>query len=272
MRQGLAVYTYMPTLHVEALKRTAGHFRVWILVRRGNPQSLQWIGKPGYIPKLLDCKAKTAQRDVYGRRLAGLVVSPLMFPGAFEADKIDAARKEWQKFEQQLYVFRPDTALASDAAGKHYALQLDESHQHYGCVMFKPVFRGAIEYIHADYDLYAIVSDADPRTNLRVQETGYGGAAHTRSPHLYDIQYFFKSAARLAGQDFASPMIRHGEQETFKTDWNDELDVFWPNGQTVTELNTAAEVRDFYAKNLQGRQQFVAGAAGQPHRGSWERV
>ena len=57
----MAVFDYMPQRHVAAFKRAAGHFVVWILVRRGNPASKKFIGQPGYIPKMLDCKAKTAE-------------------------------------------------------------------------------------------------------------------------------------------------------------------------------------------------------------------
>ncbi|MEZ5356712.1 MAG: hypothetical protein R2762_29085 [Bryobacteraceae bacterium] len=269
MTQALAVTTYMPAHHIRALQLTAGHFHCWILVRRGNPQSLQWIGKSGYIPKLLDCKAKTAQYNVHGRLTAGLVVSPEIFPDAFEASKLMKAKKEWRTFAPQLYIFSPDTAMADDRAGKHYTLQLDEKHPHYGCVMFKPVYRGLKEFLHGDYDLYAVVPESDPRTNVRVQESGYGGAPHSRSPLLYDVQYYFKTLAKLPHETFASPMIRHGEQETFKTDWDDQLDVFWPDGSTITELNTAAAIQEFYAKTLQGREQFHSGVNGPPHR--WQR-
>jgi hypothetical protein len=58
----MAVFDYMPTQHIEAFKKAAGHFHVWILVRRGNPESKKWIGLPGYIPKLLDCKAQDRRK------------------------------------------------------------------------------------------------------------------------------------------------------------------------------------------------------------------
>ena len=258
------VFKYMPPKHVEAFKRTAGHFQVWILVRRGNPESLKWIGKAGYIPKLLDCKAKTAESDVNGpESTAGLVVSPKEWPNAFPT-KLEKATEEWNKFAPKLYVFDPKTNLAEDQAGKHYTLQLEKGHKHYGCVMFKPVFRALAEYIHADYDLYATVPFADPKSNQRVSETGFGGSAHTRSPRLYDVQYFLKAAGVLPGLEAGVPMVRHGEQETFKTDFADDLDVFWPDGRSITGLKKGAEVEEFYATVLKGRRQFGPGVGGQP--------
>ncbi|MFN7918546.1 MAG: hypothetical protein U0Q16_00525 [Bryobacteraceae bacterium] len=266
-----AVLEYMPLRHMEAFRLAAARFQVWILVRRGNKSSKRWIGVPGYIPKMLDCKAKTAQIDVNGDgSTAGLVVSPVLLPGAFKREKLASALKEWAGFEPKLYVFDSKTALADDRAGKHYTLQSDPKHKHFGCVMYKPVFRGQCEYIHGDYDLYAIVPAADPQVNVRVAETGFGGEAHSRGPLLYDVQYFFKAAGMFKGSDSGIPMIRHGEQETFKTDWEDTLDVFWPDGKTVTELSGGAQIQGFYRDTLQGRRPY--GKDDQPGQpGHWQR-
>jgi hypothetical protein len=266
----MAVFEYMPSKHVEAFKRAAGHFQVWILVRRGNKESKQWIGETGYIPKMLDCKAKTAEIDVNGKKsTAGLVVSPILFPEAFGKVKLKKALDEWTKFEPLLYTFDPKTNIAEDTAGKHYTLQTDPKHQHYGCVMYKPVFRKLAEYIHADYDLYAVVSFADPKSNIKVSEKGFGGADHSRSKKLQDVQYFLKAAGILPAQDAGSPMIRHGEQETFKTDWEDDLDVFWPDGKSVSPLNGAAAIRNFYAITLRGRKQFNKDTVAESAGGKW---
>jgi hypothetical protein len=267
-----AVFDYMPLKHVGAFKRTAGHFKVWILVRRGNAASKKWIGMPGYVPKLLDCKAKTADRDAPARSTAGLVASPILLPEAFSPERLQAARQEWTKFEPLLYTFDPNTNIAQDMAGKHYRIQMDSHHMHYGCVMYKPVFRALGEYIHADYDLYAVVPFADPASNIRVSEKGFGNVDHTRSPNLRDVQYFLKAAGILSGQDFGSPMIRHGEQETFKTDWNDKLDVFWPDGRSITELIGPEAIQRFYAGTLGGRKQYTKDATPQPAGGQWVKI
>ena len=268
----MAVFDYMPQRHVDAFKRAAGHFKVWILVRKGNPASKKFIGRPGYIPKMLDCKAKTAEVDVRGEgSTAGLVTSPILVPEAFP-NKLSRAREEWAKFESHVYFFDPKSNMASDKAGKHYTIQMDKKHKHYGCVMYKPVFRSAAEYIHADYDLYAIVAAEDPTSNVRVKEQGFAGEAHSRSPKLYDVQYFLKAAGLLPGQNFGTPMVRHGEQETFKTDWDDTVDVFWPDGMTVSELSGIAAIQNFYGKVLQGRKQYSKDTVGQSAGGKWERI
>ena len=54
----------------------ARQLQLWILVRRTNPASLRYIGLPGYLPKPIDCKAKTADLNQGRYRVAGLVVDP----------------------------------------------------------------------------------------------------------------------------------------------------------------------------------------------------
>jgi hypothetical protein len=270
------VFKYMPPKHVEGFQRTAGHFKVWILVRRGNPKSLKWIGQFGYIPKMLDCKAKTADQEVPGRECAGLVASPELLPDAFGPNKRPKAVEEWNKFVPQLYFFDPQDQqknLAADKVGKHYTVQLDTRHKHYGCVMYKPVFRAQADYIHADYDLYAIVPAANPSANVFVREEGFGGVQHSRGQKLYDVQYFLKAAGMLKDAECPNvPMVRHGEQETFKTDICDDLDVFWPDGKSTSELKKGKEIEDFYMNVLEGRTQVNASTVPQPVQGKWVRA
>jgi hypothetical protein len=45
-------------------QEAARHFQAWMLVRRTNVASLPYIGRPGYVPNRIDCKAKTADQDV----------------------------------------------------------------------------------------------------------------------------------------------------------------------------------------------------------------
>ena len=277
LQQNTEVFKYMPPKHVEAFQRAAGYFKVWILVRRGNPKSLKWIGQFGYIPKMLDCKAKTADQDVPSRECAGLVASPELLPEAFGSNKRMKAIEEWNKFVPHLYYFDsrdPQKNLAADKVGKHYTVQLDKGHKHYGCVMYKPVFRAQADYIHADYDLYAIVPSANPSANVFVREESLGGVNHSRSQKLYDVQYFLKAAGALKDAECPNvPMVRHGEQETFKTDVSDDLDVFWPDGKSISELKKGKEIEDFYTDVLEGRKQVNANTVAQPAgHGKWLRT
>ena len=262
--QSELVYTYMPPQHVEAFKRAAVHFKCWILVRRGNKDSLEYIGKTGYIPKAADCKAKTADKNFKDKKYAGLVTSPVLVPEAFSAHRLDKAMKEWVKFQSHLYTFNRDDLranLAADKAGKHYTLQTDEKHVHYGCVMYKPVYRSAAEYIYSDYDLYAVVPADNPHDNVfSVQRDEANKIVSAQGKMLMNVQYFVKAAGEMRGaQEPRTPMIRHGEQETFMTDYADPLDVFWPDGIRITDLEPGQSIKDFYEKIFNGRQQMVTG-------------
>jgi hypothetical protein len=48
-------------------------WNVRVVVRRSNPESEPYIGKPGYVPKTNECKAETADLDVdkSGKRIRG---------------------------------------------------------------------------------------------------------------------------------------------------------------------------------------------------------
>jgi hypothetical protein len=80
--------------HKEAFFEAAQAFSCWIGLREPNPLADEWIGRAGYIPKPVDCKAKTA--DQAGHRLGGLVVNPLLLPAAFQLSSRDEAVKTWK--------------------------------------------------------------------------------------------------------------------------------------------------------------------------------
>jgi hypothetical protein len=272
----LPVYGYMPPEHVEAFKRAAHYFKVWILVRRGNPHAMRWIGQLGYVPKLGDCKAKTADRDFERRQCAGLVASPKLVPEAFSPKRLGEAREVWPQFENKLYVFDKEDPfnLSPDKAGKHYTLQLDQAHKHYGCVRYQPV-QCSPEYIYSDYDLYAIVSAENPQLNqfIKGEGTGFGGADNNQGPNLYNVQYFLKAAGELRNApDPRPPMVRHGEQETYKTDYSDPLDVFWPDGRTISTLDTDAAIKGFYVTVFEGRKQVSGNTVLREVYGKWLRT
>jgi len=140
------VLKHMRPKDVIVFQDAAKHFNVYIAVRRTNTASLKYIGVAGYVPKRLDCKPKTADQDgiVEGqlRELAGLVVDPtIVGEAAFKPGKYKKAVTEWEKFSHTLLGppmldvdGRP--AYTYIPPGKFYAVQLDNSHKHYGCLMF----------------------------------------------------------------------------------------------------------------------------------------
>jgi hypothetical protein len=208
-----------------AFLEAARKFQAWILVRRTNRASLDYIGRSGYTPKRIDCKAKTADLDVPPFKLAGLVIDPTIHPRAFKADRKAKADQAW--------------ADMKSLVGTVYKIDLNPQSRHYGCLMLN----GA--YIHGDYDLYDVIEVARPRGNLALVETLHG------QPHFRG--YKVKPVLEYINSRIGSPMIRHGGEAQYKDHSEQSIDVFGPNGEDVTILNELS-VRTWYADRFEGRQ------------------
>jgi len=167
-------FEFVHVRHFDSFVQAARAFRCHILVRKTGRASLNYVGKPGYAGKRADMKAKTAQRDMGRYKLAGLVCSPLVHPGACKPN----ALAEWGKSAHLITV---PTAGFSDreqprGCATPYMLQTNRDHPHYGCVAL--VEHGLLtpHYVHGDYDLYAILPAGqpfDPSTlSVRTQSLG----------------------------------------------------------------------------------------------------
>ena len=203
----------------------AHQFNAWILVRRTNPASMQYIGRPGYAPKRIDCKAKTADLDVGSYKLAGLVVDPTIHPRAFKPGKTSKVEKSWKEMKPVM--------------GTLYTVDTNQKSRHYGCLQF----RG--NYIHGDYDLYDIIDVKQPHRNLALVETLHG-QPHQRGHLVPQVQNFVNSRI---GVD----MIQHGGEAQYTDHSEQSIDVFGPDGEDLTLLNELT-VRRWYKDYFDGRQ------------------
>jgi hypothetical protein len=202
----------------------ARHFQCWILVRRTNRASLPYIGQARYTPKRIDCKAKTADRDVPPYKLAGLVVDPTIHPDAFNPAKSQKARNAWENM--------------GAFVGSVYTVDRDPKSQHYGCLMLHG------SYIHGDYDLYDIIDVTQPHRNLAAVETLLG-QPHRRGPKVTQVEEYINSR-------IGTPMIQHGGEAQYADHSEQAIDAFGPNGEDVTILNEFS-VRGWYAQKFGGR-------------------
>ena len=75
--------------HKNVFFMAAQQFTCWIGLREPNELSAKWIGKPRHEPKGESCKAKTADNATH--RFGGLVVDPILCPGAFRPDTLQTA-------------------------------------------------------------------------------------------------------------------------------------------------------------------------------------
>lgn len=261
---------YMRQEDIRAFVDAAKFYRLFILLRRTNEASLPYIGKIGYAPKRLDCKAKTADLDVnipgIGRKeTAGLVVNPTLpgFASAFKSTKkAQSAQETWRQFEPLCYLPETGRNVTYFPGGKFYSVQMDPSHKHYGCVMFASnSLRSAGKYVHGDYDIYSF-TPADSRpgvmagspVNTRVVETRLG-QSHARGKEFFDVQHYLNRKMGVA-------MVLHGDQEKYSLHSDEPVDVFWTDGREPTALNGQAEIEEFYRTVLQGRQTFHKGIQG----------
>ena len=207
--------------------QAARELGLWLLVRRTNRASLQYVGRSGYCPKPIDCKAKSAEFDVDRYRLAGLVVDPTLQPKAFSPGKLQKALQFWN-----------DYGPAMLASGR-YSVDQNPDQPTYGLV------RLGTEFLHGDYDLYDIIDPEQAQRNLAAVESMLG-QAHRRGPNFYRVQSFIN-------QGIGVPMIQHGGEMQYTDHSDQSIDVFGPKGEDFTILNQFS-VRAWYANEFQGRK------------------
>lgn len=232
---------------VSVFKTAASVFDRIVLVRSTNQASLVYIGDQfNFCPKPIDCKAKTADKDVYVDKLgilvncAGLVVDPELL-GA-------QAFKDSAKYEKSLGGWRDFTKINPEISGRRkiferrgerkgfFAVDLLPGNR-YGCLMvseqdvpdryFNVVEKAfqewkgrCLRYLHADYDLYALIDPDDPA--LQGLEGRVHGMRNIHSPIWGAFRDFVNAA-------LGAEMIQHGEQ-VLDHHQDDIVFVFYPSG------------------------------------------
>jgi len=200
----------------------AVHISVYILVRGTNKASLDYIPNPLFIPKPIDCKAKTADKG----SLAGLVVHPKT-EGAFSDTRREKAEK-WIAMLPARYTIEEDNA------------------EYRGCVKL------AGKYIHGDYDLKGIVLPGQEFRVLSLVTESLGQDAR-RGPKFYEVQEFVNSA-------IGKPMVQHGAEDEYldhSTDLEETIFVFFPEEKQPKLLRGPAETRAWYERELKGRKPLI---------------
>jgi hypothetical protein len=276
MRPSIDITDHMRIVDLAAFKSAASFYNAYILVRRTNSSALNYIGVPGFTPKRLDCKFKTADHDFFHDRLrrqltvGGLVVNPVMdeeFRKAFEPKKFLSAKKIWLNYSAQVVTrkFSHDQSGRANFAympGNLYSVDSKLDSDYYGCVIFSSnSLLSAATYIHSDYDLYGIVPADNPSENIRVTEQRFG-FPHSRGRMFFDVQHFLNSRMQVA-------MIQHGSQEKFAEDMRDIIDVFYPDGTTVMCCDGVHEIKRLYSDLFQGRRLYSKSSSIKSWFGDW---
>ena len=218
--------------------QVAEQMKVWILVRGTNKASLKFIGKPGYSPKPVECKAKTADQ---GGEKAGLVVCPILDPDAFsKGKKTEKALAAWADFAGKQW------SQSTPVTGLPAGFDIETARTaYYGCV------RKNGKYLHGDYDLYDVIDPEDPTGGRRVEKLINGVA----------VLYTAKSlAAHLAlnarfRETCNANLVQHGDQLSYGTHTDDLIIAFPPQGGWVyvNRANSTDSIVSLYREIFPGR-------------------
>jgi hypothetical protein len=261
---------------IDVFKAAALAFNHIILVRATNPESLKYIGNKNMYPKPIDCKAKTADCNVYipfscgpviHAKTAGLVVDPtLVGARAFKEGRYAKAVEAWNDFlkdktpdERSKKIFKRHGSEKGC-----FAVDTDINSKYYGCLMIStedesPSFGKAalaatprwgnnharlegaqcsmrMRYIHGDYDLYALLN-LDNLNERRLENVVYG-VKNYYSPKLEAIQDFINKG-------IGTPMIQHGDQFRYKHQ-SDKIYAFYPNNTVYIIDESTASIEEIF--------------------------
>jgi len=205
---------------------------VWILVRGTNADSLDYIGRPGYTPKPIDCKAKTAKLGPS----AGLVVNPHLAPHAF--DDLPRQKKFWDEHGNPLKYSRRASQYSVESGGPLK-----------GCVKLDG------QYIYGDYDLKAVVVPGHESATLALVTELHGVPNARRGPKFYEVQ-------RLVNYAIGVDMVQHGADDEFTGHSDETIFVFSPRGGPPRELHGLGEIQRWYETEFRGRRTADATARG----------
>lgn len=292
---GLKLLQHMRMQDAKAFAYTAWWHHVYLIVRRSNRHSIRFIGETGFTPKPVDCKAKTARQAFFhtglGRSLdvAGLVCDPTLpeFEKAFGAAHGEAmdAWKDFRPHLKEAYDRNGNRTRTYLADGRFFVDLRPESPT-YGVIhQTDSGLVTAGRAVHGDYDLFGIVPADNPSVNIALTEEHPSSPAFRHNIPLEDLPdelhvkncrgRKFTDVQMMLNRMMGVPMILHGSQEkyTTKIDPDQEVDVFFPDGEHCVLLKNAAEIRQFYAIELRGRKMMDARPSspnhGKPMAGSY---
>ncbi len=182
----------------------AASMGVYILVRKIRDDKIdriieEYVGKANYIPKPMELKVKTADRDGYfPQKHKALIVDPDEYPESFDKYKIKTAKEEWKKFQRN-----PKQKIEENASTGHLGCLKDNG-----------------KYVYTDFDLYDIVVPERTSENVRFK-TMRPGEYIGEGYYYYWVKFFIN-------QRFGAEVINHGPQMQYDLDTGDKIDMFYP--------------------------------------------
>ena len=196
--------------HIVIFKKVAQAKQVLIIVRSPNPGADVFIGKPGFTPKPLACKAKTADNPQH--EFYGLVLSPLEpdYHSAFL--RLDRAQQQWAEFTR--YGLPRDFVVEQQGPWK-------------GCLRYGG------KLVHADYDLLAVAPQSKPH-----DDPSLTAVLRPDAPELGVISPLVDEIRKILNTEFKAEMVQHGAE--FDVDYFNYgfCECFYANGNHRTVVYT----------------------------------
>lgn len=231
--------------HVKVFSEVCLRLDVTLLLRATNPRSIAYMHQRGYAAKPIDCKAKTADRDVpQGRQwieCGGLVADPhVVGVQAFGSKKLKKALESWKSFEDSLRKRRLGNGVVVYERAEHkgfYAVDIAEAstlNRHHGCLMVSDQSPPAdfdprkshirtwmarhMRYLHGDYDLYGVIDNA-----AAAAAAAGPGKVHeeaVRKIRLLGHDNYVSSLSlqvqQALNEGFSDELVKHGEQSAYE--------------------------------------------------------
>ncbi|RMH57354.1 MAG: hypothetical protein D6679_06810, partial [Candidatus Hydrogenedentota bacterium] len=194
--------------HIHGMRKYAVEKKQYLVVRNSNARSRKFLGKEGFAPKPMTCKAKTADAG----RLAGLVVNPYTRPEAFTSKRLKKARETWDKYVGDMkkagFIVDAKDGIVRDKYGNK---------------------------IHGDYDLHGVFT-----ADGKLLQFGTGEA----KDEMKGLSWRLRLNASV---DPENPMVLHGGQDNWSkaTAPDPPVTVFTPEGEVI-HLDTVQQMKKFY--------------------------
>lgn len=241
----------------------AQRYNVILLVRQTKACSLAYIGKPGYYPKPVAIKAKTADKNPAARTIfgangrqtvvhdvAGLVVHPGFQPDAYDDKNKAPAERYWA---QTLELLAPGLDLpcpdpnrgdtlapwgvvrTSALTGWQWKIDVDPFSRHFGCIQIR---RDDIpwSYVHGDYDLKDVIVRGHEQYNARRVEPVQG--VNNCVPLLPGLEY--ETIRCELNRAIGVEMVQHGAEAQFAWHGDEPITVIYPEGPALQFLILAS--------------------------------
>lgn len=265
----MAVRTGMRGKDLQKFLMVAREYKVILLIRHTNADSLRFVDLPGFYPKPAVVKAKTADvnpsptRELVGGKLvnrqydvAGLVVHPGFQPNAYAGAKVKKAMDCWQQTMDVLSpTLKHTTVSVQDpstwaiwgvertgvmAPNWQWRVDIDPASPRFGALQLRRGGGGWC-YIHGDYDLKDVIVQGRDTDNRRNEGKIDGVKNYT--PVLYEIE-FERVRARLNAL-MGVEMVQHGAEAQFAWHGDEPITVAFPDWSHLI-LHDAMTVQSWY--------------------------